>query len=607
MNYLGLGATEVIDENFSQEEGDNQDERKMKETELIIENKLLKEMDNRLREEHGDIVLISGHLEHEEKHEAEQQLKEKKFDPEASTPHMDGLMAASGLKESKNTNLVNLENQLRSILRVDGESKKTVQGEDSLNKDKDLFPLKQLSSAPDNTKESQQPGDSLKAKTDMDNKVTSIQDKDKENLMKAGASGFITVDSDQKDPENDREKVGALNEGPAPVLSDLPPIDKQSTRNKQKEKECNIETNQVDQVISRAALTFAMMQTDDRTHTVGDDAVDENATRAAPFTVHSQWAGISAFGSSSDNSSENSEAGIPDAVDGKPGTPMKSRSKKGMLNTLADEDDIKLDSIARSVALSGKEGRENVRELRNSLLFIDEIDDAVSGHSVDSREKSDKSSKGQKHSSQLLAGKTLDEYDKSSHINISSPIKMPGKLAKDLGNRISSPLKQHGSPSKISFKSREGLFDMKKVLSTPMKLSGVMKSSSKHLDSSEVSDHTSKSNIVSKIPPKPTSRRHSVAVVHNSSQSKFDIATSLCKEDLVNEGKKETMELTNDTKPIRAPKRTVSVPLVHEYAYSGSRDLTVPTLILPDMNDSSSCIPKPPPGMAPKNAVVSAR
>ncbi|KAL5009211.1 hypothetical protein ScPMuIL_014792 [Solemya velum] len=591
INHLGLGATEVIDENFSQEEGDNQDERKMKEAELIIENKLLKEMDNRLREEQGDIVFISGHLEQEEKHEAEQQLKEKKFDSEGTTPHMDGVMAASGLKETKNTNLVNLENQLRSILRVDGESKKMTQGEDSLNKEKDSVPLRQLSSAPENMKESLHLGDSLKAKTDADNKVTSIQDKDKENLLKAGAAGYVNVGCDMKDPKDECDGVGPPKEIPTPVLSDLPPIDTQSTRNKQKEKECNIETNPIDQVISRTAMTFAMMQTDDRTHTVGDDAVDENATRAAPFTVHSQWAGISAFGSSSDNSSENSEGGLPDGIDGKPGTPMKSRNKRAMLNTLADEDDIKLDSIARSsIGLPNKDSRENVREMRNSLLFIDEIDDVVSGHSAESREKSDKSSKGQKHSSLIPPGRTNDEHDKSSQSNISSPIKMPGKLAKDLGNRISSPLKQHGSPSKISFKSREGLFDMKKALSTQMKISGSMKSSSKHLDSSEMSEQTSRSNVVSKIPPKPTSRRHSVAVVHGSAQSKTDIPTSVSKEDNMKVENADKIVTSSDIKHIRVPKRTASAPSVHEYTYSNSNDLPIPTFVLPDVNESS-CVP----------------
>ena len=48
---------------------------------------------------------------------------------------------------------------------------------------------------------------------------------------------------------------------------------------------------------SRAAVTFALMQTEDKTHTMGDDdeGGDENATRAAPFTMASQLQGISAL------------------------------------------------------------------------------------------------------------------------------------------------------------------------------------------------------------------------------------------------------------------------------------------------------------------------
>jgi hypothetical protein len=52
--------------------------------------------------------------------------------------------------------------------------------------------------------------------------------------------------------------------------------------------------------MSRAAVTFAVLQTEERTHTLGEDedGVDENATRAAPFTMASQWQGISALNSS---------------------------------------------------------------------------------------------------------------------------------------------------------------------------------------------------------------------------------------------------------------------------------------------------------------------
>lgn len=79
---------------------------------------------------------------------------------------------------------------------------------------------------------------------------------------------------------------------------------------RQSEPSCNIVENSFpEHLISRAQLTFAIMQTDDRTHTMGDDNVDENATRAAPFTQASQWQGVSGFASSTDNS-ENEEEGV---------------------------------------------------------------------------------------------------------------------------------------------------------------------------------------------------------------------------------------------------------------------------------------------------------
>lgn len=64
------GATEVIDEILSDEE--NKDEKRLKDAELIIDNKHVKDLDNRYREEQGDIVLLKRddpNLRVDEKHD----------------------------------------------------------------------------------------------------------------------------------------------------------------------------------------------------------------------------------------------------------------------------------------------------------------------------------------------------------------------------------------------------------------------------------------------------------------------------------------------------------------------------------------------------------
>lgn len=206
--------------------------------------------------------------------------------------------------------------------------------------------------------------------------------------------------------------------------------------------------------VSRAVVTFALQE--DKTHTIGDDdeGVDENATRAAPFTIASQWQGISALGSSGEEDSDNA---LDDGVlrEGVPRV-SRSRSRQLAMNTLADEDD-NFDSMARN-SLVLLDDRDCLDPLRGSQVFEDD-DSHISQLVQACKEEVGGESKVYP---PLLSSKfnsprmKLAAADLPPKPNTSSPRKMPEKLAKDMGNRIGSPLKQGpGSPSKLLFKVRE--------------------------------------------------------------------------------------------------------------------------------------------------------
>ncbi|KAL8586293.1 hypothetical protein ACOMHN_058673 [Nucella lapillus] len=196
-------------------------------------------------------------------------------------------------------------------------------------------------------------------------------------------------------------------------------------------------------LVSGVAMTFAVLQTEEKSGTNGEEEEeggDENATRAAPFTMASQWQGISALGSSDDESGND----LDDVMrDGLPRM-SKSRSRHLAMKTSIEDDDH-FDSMARNsmVLLDGKHPHE---PLRDSQVFEDD---------------------GIFHSQLLAQGGKHEEEGKHEtgkpsvpphcdSLNTSSPRKMPEKLAKDIGNRIGSPLKQGpGSPSRLLFKLRE--------------------------------------------------------------------------------------------------------------------------------------------------------
>ncbi|XP_076441660.1 uncharacterized protein LOC143280835 [Babylonia areolata] len=196
--------------------------------------------------------------------------------------------------------------------------------------------------------------------------------------------------------------------------------------------------------VSRAVVTFAVMQTEDKSRTNGEDEEggDENATRAAPFTMASQWQGISALGSSDEEESHDAldEAGP------KEGLPRMTRSRSRQLATKTSmDDDDNFDSVARNslVLLDSKDCHE---PLRDSQVFEE---DAHTPPLV-------LQGKGEEEPHRTAHTATPLCNDLTSKPNTSSPRKMPEKLAKDIGNRIGSPLKQGpGSPSRLLFKLRE--------------------------------------------------------------------------------------------------------------------------------------------------------
>ncbi|XP_052106929.1 uncharacterized protein LOC127739300 isoform X1 [Mytilus californianus] len=171
--------------------------------------------------------------------------------------------------------------------------------------------------------------------------------------------------------------------------------------------------------ISKAAITFAVMETEDKTH---DGVLDENATRAAPYTVASQWQ--SAFGSSSDSSNDESE--------GDNNAKAKKLSKHRM-NTLADEEEWRPDNA-----------------LRNSLVIQDETDFLKGSLNFLDDELNESDSQGKRKDSHMKTSSSL------GHIGDRYLLKSsPGKGALKDKNTLMSLLKQGGRSSPLAFK--EGL------------------------------------------------------------------------------------------------------------------------------------------------------
>ncbi|XP_060071596.1 uncharacterized protein LOC132551469 isoform X1 [Ylistrum balloti] len=445
----GHGATEAVDVNLSynQEEGE-QEERKLKENQYILENKNLHDIDNRLREEVGDIVLVPrnqnvNHVEAEEKHQMEQLVQEDNVAPQvypintdeqgnagdAQTPDQPDAPKTSGLDV--------LADQLTRILKQDGEK---MEGRS--------VPREQPHD---------QTGPGIRFSEEI---LPDVREREQH-------TGSERRQSKGRYHENQLFKEIIDRKVHSAVVS--------NRRNSVVGDE-DISNNpdfQHDPLASKAAITFALMQTEEKTHTAADENIDENATRAAPFTVASQWGAVSAFGSDSNNSDADDES------EGDEGNDLKlkpsHKSRRALMNTLADEDDLRLDSIVRNSLVLHDADRESQEILRNSLVFLD--DDVDHGQN---REKSDsgfhfKNLSDRKHSSTSLQFLNVHGSERTSdspleksqsvdsiHSKLSSPSRMPEKLAKEIGNLISSPL---SSPSKHLFKGKDSLTDIKRLAS----------------------------------------------------------------------------------------------------------------------------------------------
>ncbi|CAG2215256.1 TTBK [Mytilus edulis] len=171
--------------------------------------------------------------------------------------------------------------------------------------------------------------------------------------------------------------------------------------------------------ISKAGITFAVMETEDKTH---DGVLDENATRAAPLTVASQWQ--SAFGSSSDSSNDESE--------GDNNAKAKKLSKHRM-NTLGDEEEWRPDNA-----------------LRNSLVLQDDNDFLKGSLNFLDDELNESDSQSKRKDSHMKTSSSLGHIG-DRHLLKSSP----GKGALKDKNTLMSLLKQGGRSSPLAFK--EGL------------------------------------------------------------------------------------------------------------------------------------------------------
>ena len=468
-NTPGHGATDIIDENLSQEEGEDQLKKNMPDL-IIPDSKYHLEIDNRVVEEKGDILLVpKTDLETEaKKYEAEQKVKDT---PGSGKTVENGY--GPDLPERPASNAQDVEHipTFRISQMVGGE-----EGMMQISQEMEKAAL-------------------MRNENGMHDVGDEDCDKNKDHVVPEDSAVFVNANNPQladsrtvdgaTQPENNTN-IKPHTSGLSSNLAKAPDIcnDDVDFDVENGDDRCNISKNIVDPdfLISRAPVTFAILQTEEKTHTAGDDDdAAENATRAAPFTIASQW--VSAFGSSGDDSDADQsdvESVTKLGVDGKIKY-FKTKSKKGFMNTIADVDDI--DSMARNslVLLDDKDLRDS---FRGSLVFDDDDDDnvehlAAQGKSpaVRDREPVRKQSLPPRQSE----GVTLLDMKRSSSVDnkdrkggkkpsssFSSPRKMPDKLAKDIGNRIGSPLKQTtSSSSKIIFRSRDSSDEKKHGKSRP--------------------------------------------------------------------------------------------------------------------------------------------
>lgn len=541
----GHGATEVIDENLSENDGE-ENLRKLKEADQINEDKY-KHIDNKLREE-KEAEIILDQNEGEEKHLAEQQIKEK-------IEYKDKDGKADEEKQERYEDLAKLDTQLKGILKT-SDSKQNL-------KDTDVGGIVQIvTSEPakpdvkvtlvDRPSASKADGATAKPSRTLPqidqigvNRITADRVLGPRGSAREseGSGILVSATSNESAPPKTHsvkqlvksfEMVGK-DTLDIPKAFSVPEYMNEKDRNistgggtrRQSEPTCNIvEDSYPEHLISRAPLTFAIAQTDDKTHTMGDDNVDENATRAAPFTQASQWQAVSGFASSTENSENEDDAEEVIGADGKVHkSTTKTKGKVNFMNTLADEDDLKLDSLARTSVYF--DDKDSSKALRSSLIFVDDdiegspqeqlgmfIREKVEekSYGVDSRDVSfpfvvsEKSKASRADKSEREGLMSISQYSVSQpsvgpiipHAftvpsKLSEKFSDSEKLSKDIGNRMNKPIKYPPSPSKSSLKDKDSLSEVKKLaVLNNLKLSGFGKLSSSTLRKERSSDSLDK-------------------------------------------------------------------------------------------------------------------
>ncbi|KAK3093387.1 hypothetical protein FSP39_014930 [Pinctada imbricata] len=288
----GHGATEVMDENLSDEE--NKDERKIKENELIMDNRL-REMDNRLKEEKGEIVLLARdqntYERIEEKHQVEQMVKEEIVEKTTAREKIvdDKKKEREENVQGKGADFDVLRGQLSSIMKQGSEAKGSEEKKEGVQFAEDV-----------NRSKDQNVKGEQNVKGHKQAEQSSIGVRFVETAFRPIKSVTLDVGTEK---QSAKKESSAKQERRVSIAEHVDEANDQDRKLPYYvDNTCNIDGQ--DNLVSRAPLTYALMQTEDKTHTVGDENVDENATRAAPYTIASQVGNVSPFGSDSNSNDD---------------------------------------------------------------------------------------------------------------------------------------------------------------------------------------------------------------------------------------------------------------------------------------------------------------
>lgn len=622
-NTPGHGATEILDENLSYVEG----EEPLKKAELIP----LNEVDNRYVEE-GVVVLSRPDADNTPaKYEQDMKTKEKSKDTDRGKGQEKNDVYRKGVnfdaissKDTGNQSGVansHLGKQGLGNIRVLSTANVDMTGSHQVSSskytDKDVAPSPGDRLPP--------PGPSVGHGLSMSANHGGTSQGGRGRLVRLHER-FDNVDYAGSEKTGN---TGNMNQGFAGTLDAGEP----SNENE------NMRLESQPDLASRAAITFALMQTDDKTHTQCDEAAEDNATRAAPFTMASQWGPCGSSDEGSNNEDSEDDGG------GDKGKKSSRMKRCAVLNTLADEDDHQLDSMTRNSLVLVDE-KDGVETMRTSLVFEDDSTDVIKLM----QSSSSRAEEGSEGVVENLSRNTEPAHQ-SHHQHhsqpqeksfSSSPRKMPEKLAKDIDNRIGSPMRHSstGSPSKFVFKNRDQ--GDEKKFRKPMALGKPPIHTSSKREKSDVTSsglneggrplgsmHASTRNATQLLSkPKSILRdKNTLAGERNLNvDNRFSTDVSLIPAESSSDGRvvlrdEPNMSMSRDQSPRRPPTLRHSSSKSKEPEQAGSqhvRRISRPgssmsprgyadsrPVVLPDSDEGP--VPKPPPGHAPKSAVVTAR